>query len=443
MEKTLQSSSLRSLLKQTSEKKLIEILGSFSDEEQQYFWYDWENLWARDKQQIPNVDFGTWLIMSGRGFGKTRTGVETCRIWKDNYPIINIVGRTASDVRDIIIEGEGGVLRTAPPWDKPIYQPAKKRVTWPNGAQYRLFSAEEPDSLRGPQCYKAYCDEFAAWKYPRDAWENLQYGLRLGDNPQTIITTTPRPIKILKEIIKEVDTFLTTGSSYENKGNVSDKWFDRVIGKYEGTSRGRQEIYAELLDEVEGALFARAMIEHVKSPPVITKTVLSIDPAVSSKKSAKGAEPDETALCVTGLGSDGRAHVLHSESGIWTPKDWADRAFALFQSYDVDYIVAEVNNGGDLVEANLRNQKPQEVGYFRYKGIHAYKGKVLRADPVIGLYEKGRVAHVGAHAKLEDEMTTWDPNVDTYSPNNLDAMVYGVTELLVKPQAEFSAESFR
>ena len=305
--------------------------------------YRW-TLHAREKQRLPEGNWQTWLINAGRGFGKTRIGAETVRIWKDNYPIIHLVGATASDVRDIMVEGESGILNISPNWDRPRYEPSKRRLTWSNGTKAILFSADEPDRLRGPQCYKAWADELAAWRYP-DAWDQLQFGLRLGNNPQCIVTTTPRPTKIIKELVKDPTTIITTGSSYENRANLAEAFFDKIIKKYEGTTIGRQELYAEILEDIDGALWNMTLIEkwRVMKAPEFKRIVVSIDPSGTSKQTS-----DEAGIIGLGLGEDDRGYVIEDESGIMSPNDWAKAGIIMYNKLQADAIVVEVNQGWDM-----------------------------------------------------------------------------------------------
>jgi len=389
--------------------------------------YRW-SIQAREKQQLPPGDWNIWIIKAGRGFGKTRTGVETVRLWKEDNPLIGFIGATAADVRDIMIEGESGILAKSPPWDRPYYEPSKKKLTFKNGSVCKLFSAEEPDRLRGPQFYKLWADELAAWKYDRETWDNAQMALRLGVHPQALVTTTPRPTKLIRELLKAPNTFLTQGTTYENRDNLAENWFQAIIKKYENTRIGRQELNAELLEDVEGALWTLKMIEQnrVKEHPDLKRVVIAIDPAVTANK-----DSDETGILACGLGIDEVGYVLNDASGIFTPNDWASRAIYNYYKYDADRIVAEVNNGGDLVEVNIRIVDKS----VSYKSVHASRGKVIRAEPVAALYEQGRIHHVGTFPKLEDEMTTWD-GTNSFSPGRLDALVWGFTELMLEPQIQ-------
>ena len=382
--------------------------------------YDWE-LWARDKQRLPECSFTYWAIISGRGFGKTRTGVETVRIWKDNNPIMLLAGATAGDLRDIMIEGESGILPMSPPWDKPVYESSKSRLTWRNGAIAFLRSADEPDRFRGLQFYKAWLDELAAWRYPQETLFQIQMGLRLGINPQILITTTPRNIKVLKDIIADKNTVVTKGTTYENRANLSGAFFDAVIQKYEGTRLGRQEINAEILEDVEGALWTLKLIDEnrVQACPDLVRAAVAIDPAVTSNQ-----DSDETGIIRGGMDENGEIYIQEDRSGIYTPNGWAAQAINQYELHKLDKVVAETNNGGDMIEGILRNINP----HVSFQSVWASRGKITRAEPIVALYEQNRVHHVGSLPKLEDEMCNWV--LGDKSPNRVDALVWLITYLV-------------
>ena len=419
---------LKEAIKNSSDKEVASAINSMSADEIELLHYDWQNVWAREKQILPKGDWFVWLLLAGRGFGKTRTGAETMRIWKNHFPIIHLVGETAADARDVMIEGESGILATSPPYDRPLYEPSKRRVTWKNGAIANVFSADDPDQLRGPHCYKAWADELAKWRYP-DAWDQLVLGAQLGSNPQIVVTTTPRPTDIIKELIDKEDTYLTTGTTFENKDNLSKKFIDNIVKRYEGTRLGDQELLAKILEDVEGALWSILLIQknRVTLCPELKRIVVAIDPAVTSKQSS-----DETGIVVCGLGVDDIGYVLEDISGILTPNGWARRALMCYYKWKADRVIGEVNNGGDLIETVIRNLDKD----VSYKSVHATKGKLIRAEPIAALYEQGRIKHVGVHSGLETQMTTW--NVDTIkSPDRLDALVWGFTELMLNDKSEF------
>lgn len=378
---------------------------------------------ARPSQLIPAGDWTTWLIKTGRGWGKTRTGAETVRLWKDNYPIIHFVGATAGDARDIMIEGPAGILNISPPWDMPKYEPSKRKIAWDNGAYALIFTADEPDRLRGPQCHAAWCDELASWRYADESWDNMMMGLRLGSNPRVIATTTPRPTKMIKGLIKDPHVYVTSGTTYENIENLAPAFLNTILSKYEGTRIGRQEIMAEVLEDIEGALWRIALIDDHRNVkvPALKQIAVAIDPAVTSTK-----ESDETGIIVGGRSQDDHFYILEDLSGVYTPQIWAAKALDAYDRWKADRIVAEVNNGGDLVEAVLRNINR----FVSYQKVNASRGKIRRAEPVEALYEQGRVHHVGSFPKLEDQMTTYTGDPREPSPDRMDALVWLVTYLM-------------
>lgn len=377
---------------------------------------------ARKDQRPPtDLDWLVWLLLSGRGSGKTRSGTEFIHRAVRKVSRIALIAPTAPDARDVMLEGESGLLTMAPPGFRPHYEPSKRRLTWPNGAVATVFSAEEPDRLRGPEHYMAWCDEAAFYPLVQDVWDNLLFGLRLGQRPRIIVTTTPKPRAWLKELIKDPRTRISRASTYDNLANLSPVFAERIIAKYEGTRLGRQELHAELLEDVEGALWSLGMIETARiaqAPDDFDRIVVAIDPAGSSKDSA-----DETGIIVAGkAGKD--YYVLADRSGHYTPHGWASVATTAAEDYSADAIVAETNFGGEMVENTLRN-----AGFtFRLRTVHAKKSKRLRAEPILGLYEQGRVHHVGELVDLEGEMTEWVPDQGD-SPNRLDACVYALTDL--------------
>ena len=291
---------------------------------------------------------------------------------------------------------------SAPPWNRPLYEPSKRRLTWPNGAIASLYSADEPDRLRGPQHDAAWTDELAAWRYP-EAWDQLMFGLRLGTDPRVVVTTTPRPTPLIRQLISLPTTVVTRGSTYENRAHLAGAFYESIVRQYEGTRMGRQELLAELLDDNPGALFRRDDIEkaRVREAPPLVRIVVAVDPAVSS-----GESSNETGIVVAGLGVDAHAYVLADVSGRLTPYEWAQRAVDSYHAHRADRIIAERNQGGALVESNLRTVDPR----IPYKGVTATRGKTTRAEPVAALYEQGRVHHVGCFPKLEDQMCAWDPS---------------------------------
>ncbi len=422
------------------------VLKRINDRQAEELIWDWK-FWARPKQIPPHDDWLIWLILTGRGWGKTRCGAETVRAWAcGNTPLsggkfsrIALVAETAADARDVLVEGESGLLAIHPQDFRPEYEPSKRRLTWPNGAVATLYNATEPDQLRGPQFDAAWCDELAKWQYVRETWDMLQFGLRLGKRPQQIITTTPRPIQVLKEIIASQDTMVTRGSTYENKGNLAPSFLDRIIDRYQGTRLGRQELEAEILDDNPNALWTRAMIEAalVKDCPQLARIVVAIDPSGTSGKDDEAG--DDIGIVAAGLGIDGNCYILADGTCNESPAGWGRAAVDLYTKYDADRIVGERNFGGAMVEHVIRTVNPM----ISYKEVTASRGKWVRAEPIAALYEQGRVKHVGGFPKMEDEMCTFgvDGLSNGRSPNRLDALVWAVTELALQGGALMFAAS--
>jgi phage terminase large subunit-like protein len=369
--------------------------------------------------------------MSGRGFGKTRSGSEFVNALarSGKVQLIALIGKTPADVRDTMIEvGESGILSTSPPWFKPNYEPSKRRLTYPNGVIAIVYSGEEPDQLRGPQHGGAWLDELAKFKHPEETWDNLMFGLRIGDNPQVVVTTTPRPIPTIKKIAADPTTVITRGHTLENKANLSPSYLKYILGKYEGTRLGRQELAGEILDDNPNALWKRQQIDdlRVTQCPELTRIVVGVDPEASS-----GENSAETGIIVAGIADfNGTLHgyVLSDASLRGTPNEWACAAVTAFHKFHADRIVAEVNQGGDMVESTIRTAD----GNVPVTKIHASRGKVTRAEPVSALYEQGRVHHVGAFPELEDQLCEWVPGEK--SPDRLDAMVHALTELMLQEE---------
>lgn len=363
------------------------------------------------------------MILAGRGFGKTRTGAETVRYWVEagQGRRIALVARTAADVRDVMVEGESGLLAICPPWNKPVYEPSKRRVRWPNGAIATTYSGDKPDQLRGPQHDKAWADEIAAWRYP-DSWDQLQFGLRLGDNPQAVVTTTPRPIKIVREILADTSTVSTRGNTYENAANLAPSALARLKAKYENTRLGQQELYAVLLDDNPFALWKRENIDEtrVTRMPDLKRVVVAIDPSVTANE-----DSDETGIVVGGVGMDGHGYILEDLTFSGSPDKWAKQAVSAYHKYKADRIIAETNNGGDMVEFTIKTVDPT----VPFRQVHASRGKRTRAEPVAALYEQKKVHHVGMFAELEDQMCQWTEG--EASPDRMDALVWLLTDLIV------------
>ncbi len=393
--------------------------------------WDWE-YHARDNQLLPSGDWSYWLIMAGRGFGKTRVGAETVRIWAKSHKYVNLIGATTDDARDIMIEGESGIMSVCPRDERPQYIKHARKLVWPSGCVSLIFTADEPERLRGKQHEKLWGDELGAWRYP-EAWDQAKFGLRLGSKPQAIITTTPRPTKIMRELVKDPHCHVTRGSTYDNKANLATTFFSEIITKYEGTRLGRQELDAELLEDTPGALWRQAVIDELRIPvddcPLMSRVVVSIDPAISSED-----ESNETGIIVVGVGEpeeDGvpKGYVIEDATGIYTPDEWGRKAKAMWVKYSADCIVAESNQGGEMVEHVIKSVAPTA----KVRLVHASVNKATRAEPASALYEQGRVHHVGHHRKLEEQMVAFTSDFDRkkqgYSPDRMDALVWGLWEL--------------
>lgn len=412
------------------------VLADLAQEDYENLLHDWR-FWGRPKQFSPPGDWFCWLMLAGRGFGKTRAGVEWLREQVEGptplvAPLgaperIALVAQTSADARDVMILGESGVLACSRPGYAPVYEASRRRIVWPNGIQASLYSAEAPDQLRGPQHHMAWADELAKWPYLEDTWSNLLFGLRLGTKPRIVVTTTPRPLKLLKEIIADRGTVISRGSSYENAGNLPAVFFEQVIGRYEGTRLGRQELDGEILEDVPGALWSREMLDalRVVEAPELVRIVVAVDPPVTS-----GPNADACGIVVAGIDRLKRSYVLADRTvqGA-SPNAWAEVVLLAYREFEADRVVAEVNNGGELVEALLRRIDPK----VSYRAVRASRGKVARAEPVAALYERGLVFHVGAFAALEDQMCAFTNGLEGFlngeSPDRVDALVWALTEL--------------
>ena len=332
--------------------------------------------------------------------------------------MVNIIGATADDARDVMIDGESGILAICPDGERPVYVSSKRRLEWQNGAVTLIFTADEPERLRGKQHMKIWADELGSWRY-EEAWSQAMLGLRLGDNPQAIVTTTPRPTKLLKELIADKRNIVTVGTTYENKQNLAQGFFDYVISKYEGTRLGRQELNAELLSDVPGALWKRDDIEKnrvIKAPDSLERLVVGVDPTASSTG-------DEAGIITAGKrGQD--YYTIADDSTHGSPQAWASAAVKAYHLYRADCIVAEKNNGGEMVEAVIKQVDPN----VNVKLVWASRGKATRAEPIAAIAEQGRDHHVGMFSTLEDELCQWLPGET--SPNRLDAKVWAITELV-------------
>ena len=432
--------------------ELFKQLGPKKVEELKHTW----SFWARDEQLEPEGNWNTWFINAGRGFGKTRAGVEWVREKvKQGSKRIAAVAATNSDIERVMVKGESGFLSVCWEGDKtyagkkmgyPEWSPTKRTLTWENGAQVQFFSAEEPERLRGPQFEAAWCDELAAWNKDIDTWAMLQFCMRLGKHPRIMVTTTPKPTKLVRQILKDTNTHVTTGSTFDNAANLASVYLKAVKEQYEGTRLGRQELYAEVLEEAEGALWTTDMLDQAsvkhEDVPHLNRIVVALDPAITSN-----AESDMTGIVVAGVDVNGVAYVLGDYTDKLSPQGWASKAISLYHQYNADRIVAEVNQGGDMVKQTIHGEDET----IPYKAVRASRGKYARAEHISALYERGLVKHVsnppdGASLnELETQMRTWEPLGSIGSPDRLDACVWALTDLSLngysKPQLTLAYSS--
>lgn len=417
-------------------KEVLSALGPQKVEELKHTW----SFWARDNQLEPAGDWNVWMVNAGRGFGKTRSGVEWVREQvKRGAKRIAAVASTNSDIERVMVKGESGFLSVCWKGDKthkgkamgfPEWSPTKRTLTWENGAQVQFFSAEEPERLRGPQFEVAWCDETAAWNKDIGTWDMLQFCMRLGKHPRIMVTTTPKPTKLIRQILKDPKTVVTTGTTFDNAANLADTYLTAVKEQYEGTRLGRQELYAEVLEEAQGALWTTDMLDAAsvkhENLPDFTRIVVAIDPAITSN-----AESDMTGIIVAAIDVNGVAYVLGDYTDRLSPQGWASKAISLYHQYGADRIVAERNQGGEMVRRTLE----VEDETVPIKLVHASRGKYARAEPISALYERNLVKHVvnppdGATLNdLETQMRTWEPLGSIGSPDRLDALVWAITDL--------------
>lgn len=435
-------------------KSLMEIIASLPDEEKKLalagvdmetLVWDWKS-WGRPEQIAPDGDWNIWIYLAGRGAGKTRAAAEwvreTAKYTNTGQRRFALVARTAADVRDVIVEGESGIMNVTPPSERPLYEPSKRRLTWPNGNTATCFTADEPDSLRGPQFTHAWGDEVAAWRQTPDAagmtaFDNLRVGTRLGLNPQIMITTTPKRVPLLYTLLDEAKkgkkVVVSRGSTMDNSGNLSGAYLDTIMGVYEGTRLARQELYGEMLDSIEGALWTLEMISESRQgilPPQAPLRVIGVDPSVAENpRDACGI-----VVCASTADRDlykRHAWVLEDATIHGSPEVWANKVVEMARRWGAP-VVAEVNQGGALV-TNAINAIDPNVKVFE---VHSKHGKQLRAEPVVLAYEQQRIHHIGYLAELEDQMTAWIPG-EGKSPDRVDALVHAMTALLIKPPQGF------
>ncbi|MEP9376189.1 terminase family protein [Aquabacter sp. CN5-332] len=411
------------------------VLAGLTKKQAEAVLWDWR-FWARPNQLPPPGDWLTWLILAGRGYGKTRTGAEWVRsmvcgktpLARGQLGRIALVAETAADARDVMVEGESGILSVHPKEFRPLYEPSKRRLTWPNGAVGTLYNAVEPDQLRGPQHDGGWCDELAKWRYAQDTWDQLQFGLRLGDKPRQVVTTTPRPIPALRQIMGAKTTRITRGATHENRANLAPSFLQEIVGRFEGTRLGRQELNAEVLDDVPGALWTREVFDQQRRTvaPEMRRIVVSVDPSGTKGESDDG---DEIGIVVAGLGVDGRGYMLADRTCKLSPDGWGRRAVEAYREFKADRIIAERNFGGAMVEHVIRSVDP----LVPYTEVTASRGKAARAEPVAAVYEQGRVSHVGSFPEMEDQMCCMTPTgyLGDGSPDRLDAGVWAITDLML------------
>lgn len=383
---------------------------------------DWNFAHARADQRPPpwKERWRTWAITSGRGGGKTTTGSRLVHRVAEREPNIILIGATGPDLRETMVEGISGILATSPPDKRPLWEPSKKKLTWPNGAVARGFSAEEPDRLRGPQSGFAWLDEAAHYALVQEVWDNLLFGLRLGRPSHVLMTSTPTPTKWMKALLKEERTRSTRVATYANLYNLDPAYRATILERYEGTRLGRQELHGELLEDVEGSLWQAEMIQTLgTAPEEFERIVVAVDPAGTATKRS-----DETGIIVIGW-ADKHAYVLQDLTGTYSPAGWGDKVWAAYEKWGADAVVAEKNYGGEMVKHVLETSTK---GNARIKMVTSRRGKALRAEPIVAQYEKENVTHCGNLVRLEEEMLSWVPG-EGASPNRVDALVHGLTEL--------------
>ena len=418
-------------------------MNSLTEAEKAELRWHWD-FWARPNQKAPEGDWNNWLVLAGRGFGKTRMGSEWIRegvcgstpmgSGPKGWGRIALVAETAADARDVMVLGDSGILACHPKDFRPEWSPTNRCLTWPNGAKAWVYNATEPDQLRGPQHHAAWSDELAKYRYMQETWDQLQFGLRLGLHPQSLVTTTPRPLPLIKKMMADSTTVVTRGSTLDNKSNLAANTVKQLYDRYGGTRLGRQELEGEILGDIPGALWNRDTIDQgrLREPPKdLERVYVAVDPAVSNNEGS-----DEHGIVVVGLARDkdgyARGYVLEDGTLRGSPEDWARKAVNLYRTWSADKIIAEKNQGGDMVLSTLRavdRSIPVEL-------VHASRGKVVRAEPISALYEQNRVHHVGRFDALEDQMCTF--SVDNIrgngngSPDRVDALVWGLTKIFDK-----------
>lgn len=387
--------------------------------------YTWR-FWARPNQLAPDGEWATCLALAGRGFGKTEAGAQWVRERvEQGARSIALVAETQKDLEEVMVPR---LVNIHPPHERPTVRFRPVRMIWPNGAQALGYNGTEPDQLRGPEFDTAWVDELAKYRYARETWDMLQFTMRAGDDPRVFVTTTPRPIPVIREIAADPKTVILRGSTYDNAANLPAQFIARLKERYEGTRLGRQELFAEILDDLPGALWSREWFDQhrTSAPPEMQRIVVAVDPSGTAGASDDG---DSIGIVVAGKGIDGRAYVLADRTCKLSPDGWARRVVQAYREFNADRIVAERNYGGAMVEALIRTVDRRAA----YKEVVASRGKAIRAEPVAALYEQGRVSHVGPMHELEDQMTLMGPDgyVGEGSPDRLDAAVWALTELML------------
>lgn len=413
------------------------MLSSLTDQAKAELKWDW-SFWGRPNQHAPEGVWNTWLVMAGRGFGKTRMGSEWIRQIARKYPgcRIALVAETAADARDVMILGDSGIIACDPDLKAENWSPTNRCLTWPNGTKAWVYNATEPDQLRGPQHHFAWVDELAKFRYIQETWDQLQFGLRLGEHPQVLVTTTPQPKQLIKKLVNDEDTVVTRGSTMDNAANLAKNTIKQLYDRYGNTRLGRQELEGEILGDIPGALWSPSMIEDNRItkdelPEDLDRVIVAVDPAASSEEGA-----DEHGIVVVGMARDkdgyARGYVLEDATCRGRPEEWAKAAVRMYRKWSADKIIAEKNNGGEMVETVIRTADRS----VPVKLVHASRGKVVRAEPISALYEQSRVYHVGRFDKLEDQMCSFSVDVirnsSEGSPDRVDALVWGLTELFEK-----------
>ena len=421
------------MLASLPEAERLAILQSLTPAELASLEHEWR-FWARPEQIAPPGDWATWLVLAGRGFGKTEAGAQWVqeRV-RAGARSIALIAETQKDLEEVMVPR---LLKISTPGNVPSARFKPVRLTWPNGAQALGYNGTEPDQLRGPEFDTAWVDELAKYRYARELWDMLQFTMRSGDDPRVMVTTTPRPIPIIRELLADKSTRVTRGSTFDNSDNLSAKFLDALREKYQGTRLGRQELDAEVLDDLPGALWTRAMFDghRVKAPMQMARVVVAVDPSGTAGASDGG---DSIGIVVAGKGIDGRGYVLADRSCKLSPDGWGRQAVKAYHEFKADRIIAERNFGGAMVEHVIRTVDRS----VSYKEVTASRGKVARAEPVAALYEQGRISHVGALSDVEDQCCLIGPDgyIGEGSPDRADALVWALTDLMLGQTASFIA----